>query len=125
MATIDYTAKRATAERLIKKFGAAGEFILKGSAGGYDAYGNVAADTGDVIISGTVTPLLPFSPTIEEQTNSAILSSDKHCLFHSETKPEIGYTHTQNGNEYRVVAILSEIESVDGVVVFTQLQLRK
>ena len=122
MATIDYTAKRATAERLIKKFGDSADFILKGSTGGYDAYGNVTDDTDDIIISGTITPLLSYSTA--EIDGEAILASDSYAYFYSDTAPEIGYTVTINGDEFRVISI-KELTSVDGINIYRRIQLRK
>ena len=119
----DYSNARATAEKLISIYGAAGQFIKTGSTGGFDDYGNVIADEPDITIDGIVTPLLSFKTNEVDGQN--ILASDSYCFFHSDTAPEVGYQHTQNGVVYRVVSIMKEITSVGGVNVFRKLQLRR
>ena len=123
--SFDYNEARATALELITEFGGTGEFIKTGDTGGYDEYGDPIAATPDIVISDTVTPLLPFKIGDIAGSNGTIVQADKYCFFHSDTAPGIGYTHTQNGVEWRVVSILSEITSVDGVNVFRRLQLRR
>lgn len=122
MATIDYSAKRATAERLITKFGDSGSFILKGISGGRDAFGNVTAVTDDVVIDGIITPLLSYDNA--EIDGSMILSTDSYCYFHSDTAPEVGYTVTINSDEYRAESI-ERLDSIGGINVYVKVQLRK
>lgn len=121
--SFDYNKSRATAEKLITKFGQAGEFVLSGDTGGYDDFGDPLPAQPDVVISGIVTPLLSFKTN--EVDNENILASDSYVLFHSETAPEVGYEHTQNGVTYRMVAMMKELTSVDGVNVFRKIQLRR
>ena len=123
--SFDYDEARETALELITEFGGDGSFVKVGDSGGYDEYGDPIAATPDVVITGTVTPLLPFKIGEIADSNGTIVMTDKHCFFHSDIAPEIGYTHTQNGVEWRVVSILKEITSVDGVNVFRRLQLRR
>lgn len=123
--SFDYDEARATVLELITEFGGDGEFIKVGDTGGYDDYGNAIAPSADIVISGTVTPLLPFEIGEVAGSNGTIIQADKFCFFHSDTAPEIGYTHTQNGVEWRVVSILKEITSIDGVNVFRKLQMRR
>ena len=125
MSKFDYTSSRDTASQLISDFGQAGQFIKSGDTGGYDEYGNVIAASPDVIIDGTVTPLLPITKDELERGGASIIDGDKACFFHSDTAPEIGYEHTQNGVKWRVVAVLKEITSVDGVNVFRKFQMRR
>lgn len=127
--TFDYNKSRATAERLITKFGQSGEFVLSGDTGGYDDFGNPLPAQPDVVISGIVTPLLDFGTDTKkasyESSGLNIIAGDKYCFFHSETAPEVGYEHTQNGVAYRMVAMMKELTSVDGINTFRKIQLRR
>ena len=125
MAKFDYSKSRQTAKNLINKFGLPGQFIKTGENGGFDEWGNPAGPSNDVVIDGIVTPLLPLSQDEIERIGENITEGDKMCFFHSEVAPDIGYLHTQNGIEWRVVAVLKEITSVDGVNVFRKLQMRR
>lgn len=125
MTKFDYTKARETAERLIDKFGQAGQFVKSGEKGGYDSLGNPIADEPDIVISGIVTPLLPISKDEMERDGANIIDGDKMCFFHSEQAPDVGYFHTQNGVKWRVIAMLKEITSVDGINVFRKFQLRR
>ena len=118
----DYDEARETALEIINEFGDSGEFILKGTTGGYDAYGNETEATDDVTISGIITPLLSYSTA--EIDGEAILATDNYCYFHSDTAPEVGYTVTINGDEFRAISI-DELTSVGGVNVYRKIQLRK
>ena len=119
----NYPKARLTAERLIKNFGSANQVIKKGTKGGYDSSGNVTADVPDVVIDGTVTPLLNYNSHEVDGVN--ILASDMNAFFHSEIAPEIGMQITVNGVTFRIVSIYS-LGSADAVSVnvFRQLQLR-
>lgn len=119
--SFDYSAARELAEELITEFGAAGTFIKKGAAGGYDEYGDVIADSDDIEIAGTVTPLLSYKTA--EIDGSGILTSDSYVYFHSDTAPEIDYTITINGVTYRAIDV-TELASIGGVNVYRKIQLR-
>ena len=118
----DYVDARETAKEIIEEFGEAGTFVLEGVKGGYDSDGNEVADSQDVIITGTVTPLLDYSTSDIDGVN--ILKSDSLCYFHSDTLPTVGMTHTQNGVKYRAQNI-ETLTSVGGVVVYYEIQLRR
>ena len=122
MSKQDYNKARATAERLITKYGAAGTVVIEGNDGGYDsATMQPISATPDVTINGTVTPVMPYSS--REIDGSTILSTDGFVYFHADSIPTIGATHTQNGKLYRVQGVKT-LTSVDGVNVYTKLQLR-
>lgn len=122
MATFDYEQAREDAEALIAEFGDAGQLILKGSAGGFDAFGNVTTDTADLIISGTVTPLIGYKT--REINDTSIKRGDSYVFFHSTGEPAINMTIEIGGDTFRVIDIY-KLDSVGGINVFTKLQLRK
>lgn len=119
--SFNYAGARATAENLIKKFGQAGTIIVKGVSGGYDENGDVAADTPDTTISGTITPLLQYSN--KEVDGDSILKGDAYVFFHSDTAPQVNNQVVLNGKDFRIVDIIS-LTSVDGINVFRKIQLR-
>lgn len=122
MAAFDYEQAREDAEALIVEFGAAGQLILKGSTGGFDAFGNVTADTADAIISGTVTPLIGYKT--REINDTSIKRGDSYVFFHSTGEPTINMTIEIGGDTFRVIDIY-KLGSVGGINVLTKLQLRK
>ncbi len=122
MATFDYSKALLVAKGLIVKFGSSGSFILSGNTGGYDDSGNVIAATDDNVIEGTITPLLQYKTSEIDGQN--ILMGDSYVFFDSDTPPEIGYHTTINGDILRAVDVTS-LTSVDGVRVYTKIQLRK
>lgn len=119
----DFNSARALAERLISKSGEPASFVKSGSTGGYDEYGDPLPDQPDIVIDGIVTPLFSFKTN--EVDNENILASDSYVFFHSETAPEVGFEHTQNGKTYRMVSMMKEMTSVDGINVFRRIQLRR
>ena len=122
MSKQDYNKARATAERLITKFGAAGAVVIEGNDGGWDnATMQPIAATPDVTIDGIVTPVMPYSS--REIDGSTILPTDGFAYFHADSIPPIGATHTQNGKPYRVQGVKT-LTSVDGVNVYSKLQVR-
>ena len=125
MPKFDYSDARETARQLINDFGQAGRFIKSGDTGGFDEFGNPTGGGNEIVIDGIVTPLLPISKDGMESGGANIIDGDKMCFFHSEQAPEIGYEHTQNGVKWRVVSVLKEITSVDGVNVFRKFQMRR
>jgi hypothetical protein len=118
MAKFDYTKAQTTAKRLIDKFGDAGTATKKGQEGGFDQFGDSTTATDDVVISGTITPLLSFKAS--EVDDVFVLSTDSYVFFDSEQLPEIGMI-TQG---LRVVNVV-KLTSVEGVRVYCKLQLRK
>lgn len=122
MAAFDYVKARSIAKGLIEKFGQAGEFIIKGIKGGTDKWGDPIPDTPNVVIPGTVTPLLSYKKM--EVDGEQILSTDSYVFFYSDEIPPIDSKVTINGNEYRAVNIV-RLDSVAGVNVYVKIQLRR
>ena len=120
--SFDYAQARLTAAKIIAKFGADGQFIKKGNGGGYDDFGDVLPPEPDVIIDGKVSPLLGYKQ--HEIDGERILATDSFVFFHSEIEPEIDYQITINGDTYIAKSIKS-LESVNGIKVYTKIQLRK
>lgn len=128
----DYNKARATAEKIIDKFGADGSFTISdGSAGGYDNLGNVIPVQPPVVVSGVITPLLPFSAmsmaSQQETDGEQILKSDRFCFFYSDPDQviPIGAYTTIDDDVWRVVSLMKSISQVDGVNVFRSYHLRK
>lgn len=117
----DYDGARAEAFALISEYGEAGQVVLKGTKGGFDSEGNATPDVPDVVIDGTITPLLQYRTREIDGTN--ILSGDTFVFFHSETAPEINMQVTINSKTLRIINIY-KLDSVGGVNVFRKLQLR-
>ena len=122
MATFDYTQARADALELIEFFGGKGQVILKGSAGGYDAKGNLTPDTDDIIYEGYITPLIGYKTA--EIDGTAIQRGDNYVLFHSDDKPLISMTVTLGGEAFRIINVTT-LSSITDITVITKLQLRK
>lgn len=123
MAAFDYVKARSVAKGLIEKFGQAGQFIAAGSGGGgYDSSGNVIPTEPDVAIDGIVTPLLSYKQM--EVDGAQVLATDSYVFFHSEEEPPIDSKITINGGKYRAINI-SKLDSVDGIRVYTKIQLRR
>jgi hypothetical protein len=122
MANFDYSQARLDAQELIEFFGGAGVFVIEGSTGGYDEYGNVESPTGDVTLLGTVTPLIGYKQS--EIDGESILRSDNYVFLHSDGLPEIGMTTTIGGDKYRIVDV-TKLNSLESINIYTKLQLRK
>lgn len=118
---IDYTAKRATAEKLITNAGEPAQVIKKGITGGYNADGDVVPDTPDTVIDGVVTPI--FSYKLSEIDGERIIAGDGYAFFYSDDVPEINSTIEINSIDYRIIDIPS-LTSAGGVNVYRKLQLR-
>lgn len=122
MAAFDYVRARSIAKGLIEKFGQAGEFIIKGSEGGMDKWGDPIPDTPSVVMPGTVTPLLSYKKV--EVDGEQILATDSYVFFYCEDVPPIDSKTTINSNEYRAINI-ERLDSVDDVNVYVKIQLRR
>lgn len=122
----DYNKARATAEKLIKKFGSAGTVYLKDEPGGEDAFGNPLPGAGGKVISGFVTPLIPYSSQSQNTAyeNENVIAGDMFAFFHSDELIEINMLHDANGSTWRVQSI-SRLTSTNGVDVFQKMMLRK
>lgn len=122
----DYTKARATAEKLIKKFGQAGTVYLNDEPGGEDALGDPLPSTSGKIINGFVTPLLPYSTqtqlSVYEKEN--VKSGDMYAFFHSDELIDINMLHDSSGDTWRVQSV-SKITSVSGTNVYQKMMLRK
>jgi len=106
----------------IEKYGAPGSVVKKGTTGGFDSNGDVKAAVPDVVIPGTITSLSDYKP--REIDGTVIQVGDSWAYFHSETPPEIGMQTTVNGVDFRIVGT-PKLVSLDGVVIWQKLQLRK
>lgn len=128
MAQFDYDKARATAEKIITKFGQPLNLVKKGVTGGYDKYGDPTPDTPDTQIIGIISPLLDYDSgamkTAIEVNGSAIIAGDKFAFYHTDDVVEIGMIVLVNGVEWRVQSIV-QLKSVDGVSVYIKIQLRR
>jgi hypothetical protein len=121
--TFNYERAAQSAAKLIAKFGGAGSVTKQGVTGeGFDQNGDPIPDSPDITISGTITPLLQFKSS--EIDGSAIQMGDSYVFFDSVDAPEIDMQTTVNSVTFRIVDIKS-LTSVDDIVVFRRLQLRK
>ena len=121
--SFDYAKARLVAKSLIEKFGQAGTFTVKGSGGGgYDENGNPIAPQPDVVINGTVTPLLKYKQ--HEVDGERILSTDSYVYFHSDDEPPIDSVTTINGSKY-IVKNIMKLDSVNNISVYRKIQLRR
>lgn len=121
MAKFDYAKARAVAKNLIEKFGGVGSFTLSGASAGTDRYGEPLPAQPNVIINGTVTPLLSYKQ--HEIDNDRILATDSYVFFYSDEIPAVDSITTINGKDF-IVKDIVKLSSVDGVNVYTKLQLR-
>lgn len=121
--TFNYAEKRATAEKLITKFGGSGSFVVPGNDGGFDPNtgDNIPAQP-DVSIDGIITPALQFKQ--QEVDGETVQWGDAYVFFHSDNEPPIGALTTINGVTWRCVRVM-ELTSVDGVNVYRKVQIRK
>lgn len=122
MAAFDYVKARAIAKGLIEKFGQAKEFIIEGSKGGTDKWGDPIPDTPDTSTVGFVTPLLSYKKM--EVDGEQILATDSYVFFHSDEIPPIDSKIAINSNKYRAVNIV-RLDSVGGTNVYVKVQLRR
>lgn len=119
----DYAAARKMALRVITKFGESGSVVKKGvSGGGFDNNGDPIPDSPDVVILGTVTPLVRFKTREINETTTK--TGDSYVFFASDVAPEIDMQITINFDTFRIVDI-TDLSSIDDVNIFRKLQLRK
>ena len=125
MATFDYAKARATAERLITKYGEASTVYTEGETGGEDALGNPLPDSPGVSIAGTITPLLPYNSqtmmTAYEKEN--VIHGDMYAYFHTSEEIKVNMLVDASGKTWRVQSV-NKLESLDGVVLYQKLMLR-
>lgn len=116
----DYAAKKATADRLIEKFGQAVTLTLTTGGGGYDENGNPVAPSSTSITGNGVK--LRFEKG--EIDGTAIVASDAKLLLGSASGvPVIGMTAPIDGITWRVQDVWP-LEPA-GVNVMYTLQLRQ
>lgn len=119
----DYSTSRATAKRLIEKFGQSATVTVKGNDGGFDPdTGDTIAAVPDQTISGIATPVLQFKNS--EIDGTTIKHGDAYFFFHSDVEPPIGALFTENGNTWRLESLM-QITSLGGINVYRKYQLRK
>ena len=120
--SFDYVDAKATADRLIAKFGAPAQLVKDNSGGGFDSDGNAIPDAPDTIINGICTPILRYKRAEIDGQN--IQYDDGYVYFSTDGVPEIGMTLTLNNDVFRIVNTMP-LTSVDGVVVYRKLQVRR
>lgn len=122
----DYNKARATAKKLITKFGVDGTVYTNGTDGGEDALGRPLPDEPGVSIEGIITPLLPYSTSTQltQYEKENMIAGDMFAFFHSDTLVEVNMLLDANGDTWRVQSIKS-LSSNTGVNVFQKLMLRK
>jgi hypothetical protein len=121
VAKFDYQDARDTAKALIDEFGAGGSFVTPASDGGIDAATGDPTGASPIVKNGVVTPILDYEA--KEIDGTSVLSGDGKAFFYG-AAPSIGDVHVQNDQTWRVVGF-SSFTSVDGIVVYAQVQLRK
>ena len=122
MAEFDYQQAATDARLIIGDFGRSGAFVVQGVSGGFDPItGDTLADTADTAISGLVTPVLMYRNS--EIDGTTIIQGDGYVYFSGDSVP-VGATLTVNGDTYRAVNII-KLQSLDGVMVYQKIQVRR
>lgn len=126
MATFDYSAVKATVERLLTKFGSDAVVYSEDETGGEDALGQPLPDKPGQSISGKLTPLLPYSSasqaTAYEKEN--VIAGDMYAYFHSDELASVNMLVDANGQTWRVQSI-NKLASLEGITLYQKLMLRK
>ena len=122
--SFNYTKARATAKKIITKYGAANSLVKKGNTSGKDKDGDPIADTPDISIAGIITPLVQYKTS--ELDGDSIISGDAWAFFYTESivPIEIDMQATVNGKTFSIKGI-KRLSSVDDINVYTRLNLRK
>ena len=120
MAKFDYGKAQETAERLIDKYGAPGSFTRTTQGDIDPATGEQGAGT-TTMINGTVTPVLSYKAS--EINGESVQRGDGYVYFDG-GEIAINDKATINGDLYRCVDV-SSIKSVEGVLVYQKIQLRR
>ncbi len=120
----DYTKARATAKKIISKFGQPSSLVKKGTTGGYGVGGNIEADAPDITIDGIITPLVSYKTN--EIDGESIIIGDAWAFFYTESivDIEVDMQATINGQTFSVKGI-KRLSSVDDINLYTRLQFRK
>ena len=120
MAKFDYNQAAADAKELIEEFGGPGSFV-RVTGGGIDpATGDSSASTTETI-TGTVTPILNYRA--DEVNGESVKRGDGYVYFDG-ASVSINDTTTMNGEVWRAVDVIT-LKSVDGVLVYQRVQLRR
>lgn len=120
VAKFDYGKAQETAERLIDKYGAPGSFTRTTQGDIDPATGEQGAGT-TTMINGTVTPVLSYKAS--EINGESVQRGDGYVYFDG-GEIAINDKATINGDLYRCVDV-SSIKSVEGVLVYQKIQLRR
>lgn len=120
--TYDFNQARATAKRVISKFGNPGQVVLKGAKGGFDANGDVTADVADQSFDGIITPLVQFK--LNEIDGKSIISGDSWVLWQGDDALAVDMQITINSTTFRIKG-MQDLSSTDGINIYIKLQLRK
>ncbi len=122
----DYNKARATAKKLITKFGVDGSVYTNGTDGGENALGQPLPSEPGMLIEGVITPLLPYSTSTQltQYEKENMIAGDMFAFFHSDTLVEVNMLLDASGSTWRVQSIKS-LSSNAGVNVFQKLMLRK
>lgn len=116
----DYAEVEQSAKELIEFFGGDGSFS-RIDGGSIDPFTGEASLQTTETLNGTVTPVLSYKAS--EIDGTVIQQGDGYVFFYGEALG-IGDTATLNGQDYRVINV-SKIESVEGVLVYQKVQVRR
>lgn len=122
MAKFDYLKAKKTATGLIDKFGQDGTFTTPSVNGGIDPATGDPVASSVITKNGLVTPVLSYKE--QEINGSNIKGGDGFVYFAGDTLPVIGDNITINAETWRVI-LVTNITSVNNIIVFTKVQLRK
>ena len=117
--SFDYAKSRATAEKIITKFGQSSKVYSKGETT-TDMLGNTITIGGEEV-AGIISPKLAYSSNEIDGEN--IIKGDGYAFFHSDTEPSIGMLTDLNNETLRVVSV-EKLDSVNNINVYRKLQLR-
>jgi hypothetical protein len=122
--SFNYTKARATAKKIISKFGQPSSIVQKGTTGGFDEGGNAEADSPDITIDGIITPLVQYKTN--EIDGESIIVGDAWAFFYTESTVDIAIDMqvTINSKTFSVKAV-KKLSSVDDINIYTRLQFRK
>ncbi len=120
---VNYDRARATAQRVINRFGGPGQIISKGKSGGKSAFGDSQADTPDTIINGIITPLVQFKTS--EVDGTSVLTGDSWVIWQTDdtTQIKVDMQITINSTEFSIKKV-SPLSSIAGINILVRLNLR-
>ena len=121
MAKFDYEKARLKAAKIIAKFGGPGTFKTPPKNGGLDPKTGDPISQGEILKPGLITPIIKYKG--QEIDGDSIIGGDGSIFFEG-PKINIGDQVTINGETWRAIGF-ETLSSIEGIVVFTQIQLRK